>query len=125
LAFGAHWPKAIHLGGGTVGILIDERADASQRWALENVAFGKLGGLPFEILATTFSSVQETRFVPFEFHLDGRNSASRAGEGVSFVLEPVKSRPYTKDPITRQNRKIWGEPVPYGEVWRTGVQVTG
>ena len=91
LAFVAHWPKAIHLGGGTVGILIDERADAGQRWALENIAFGKLGGLPFEILAGTFSSAQETRFVPFEFHLDGRNSASRAGDGVSFALEPVKN----------------------------------
>src|SRR5258707_10117255 len=32
----------------------------------------------------------------------------------------VYGRPYTKDPITGQNRKIWGELVPYGEVWRTG-----
>ncbi len=32
----------------------------------------------------------------------------------------VYGRPYTKDPNTGQNRKIWGELVPYGEVWRTG-----
>src|SRR3984957_5281233 len=32
----------------------------------------------------------------------------------------VYGRPYTKDPATGQNRKIWGELVPYGEVWRTG-----
>jgi Protein of unknown function (DUF2911) len=32
----------------------------------------------------------------------------------------VYGRPYTKDPTTGQNRKIWGELVPYGEVWRTG-----
>ena len=32
----------------------------------------------------------------------------------------VYGRPYTKDPKTGQNRKIWGELVPYGEVWRTG-----
>jgi hypothetical protein len=32
----------------------------------------------------------------------------------------VYGRPYTKDPSTGQNRKIWGELVPYGEVWRTG-----
>src|ERR1700751_3204572 len=32
----------------------------------------------------------------------------------------VYGRPYTKDPTTGQNRKIWGDLVPYGEVWRTG-----
>jgi hypothetical protein len=32
----------------------------------------------------------------------------------------VYGRPYTKDPTTGQNRKIWGELVPYGEIWRTG-----
>ena len=75
LGFAAHWPKAIHLGGGTVTVFVDERANEEQRRALENIALGKLGGLPFEILATTFSAVQETRFIPFEFLLAGRNSA--------------------------------------------------
>ena len=32
----------------------------------------------------------------------------------------VYGRPYTKDPKTGENRKIWGGLVPYGEVWRTG-----
>src|SRR6202043_1913497 len=32
----------------------------------------------------------------------------------------VYGRPYTKDPKTGQDRKIWGDLVPYGEVWRTG-----
>src|ERR1700730_4357154 len=32
----------------------------------------------------------------------------------------VYGRPYTKDPSTGQNRNIWGELVPYGEVWRNG-----
>jgi Protein of unknown function (DUF2911) len=32
----------------------------------------------------------------------------------------VYGRPYTKDPKSGQDRKIWGELVPYGEVWRTG-----
>jgi hypothetical protein len=46
---------------------------------------------PFEILATTFSAVQETRFIPFEFLLAGRNSAARIGDSVAFDLEPVKN----------------------------------
>ena len=32
----------------------------------------------------------------------------------------VYGRPYTKDPKTGQDRKIWGDLVPYGGVWRTG-----
>jgi DUF2911 family protein len=32
----------------------------------------------------------------------------------------VYGRPYTKDPQSGQDRKIWGDLVPYGEVWRTG-----
>lgn len=30
------------------------------------------------------------------------------------------SRPYTKDPRSGAQRKIWGGLVPYGKVWRTG-----
>lgn len=97
LAFAAHWPAAIHLGGGTVTIFIDERANQEQRQALENIAFGKLGGLPFEILATTFTTVQPTCFVPFEVHLDGRNSTAQVGEQILFDLEPVKNQ-VTGDP---------------------------
>jgi len=32
----------------------------------------------------------------------------------------VYGRPYTKDPESGQDRKIWGELVPYGQVWRAG-----
>lgn len=32
----------------------------------------------------------------------------------------VYGRPYTKDPESGKDRKIWGDLVPYGEVWRTG-----
>ena len=46
-------------------------------------------------------------------------------ETVSKVIDEnrvtiVYGRPYTKDPQTGQDRKIWGDLVPYGEVWRTG-----
>jgi hypothetical protein len=32
----------------------------------------------------------------------------------------VYGRPYTKNPKTGEPRKIWGELVPFGKVWRTG-----
>jgi hypothetical protein len=36
------------------------------------------------------------------------------------ALKIVYSRPFTKDPKTGAPRKIWGELVPFGKVWRTG-----
>jgi hypothetical protein len=46
-------------------------------------------------------------------------------ETVSAVIDGnrvtiVYGRPYTKDPKTGEDRKIWGGLVPYGKVWRTG-----
>jgi hypothetical protein len=97
IAFAAHWPAAIHLGNGTITVFIDERANQKQREALESIAFGKLGGLPFEILATTFSTVQPTRFVPFEFRADGQTGKARVGQDIEFDLEPIKN-PVTGEP---------------------------
>ena len=49
LAFGFYvrFPEAMHLGNGTLGLLIDERSDAQQRDALLQITSGKDGGLPF------------------------------------------------------------------------------
>ena len=46
-------------------------------------------GCPCEFSAPP--TVQDTRFVPFEFRLAGRNSAARIGDSVAFDLEPVKN----------------------------------
>jgi hypothetical protein len=99
LAFGfaAHWPKAIHEGNGTVCLFFDERAGARERDALLRIAGGREGGLPFEILVTTFSKILEPRFVPFHFHLDGRHSRVQMGDAVSVALEPIKN-PVTGEP---------------------------
>jgi Protein of unknown function (DUF2911) len=45
-------------------------------------------------------------------------TVSKAIDGNRVTI--VYGRPYTKDPQTGQPRKIWGDLVPYGEVWRTG-----
>jgi hypothetical protein len=36
------------------------------------------------------------------------------------LVQVIYGRPYTKDPRTGEARKIWGNLVPYGKVWRTG-----
>jgi hypothetical protein len=97
VAFAAHWPKAIHEGNGTCGLLFDERATPQQREALLQICSGKAGGLPFEILVTTFSKILEPRYVPFQFNFNGRNSSFQIGNIMSLAVEPIKN-PVTGEP---------------------------
>lgn len=97
LGFAAHWPKAIHEGNGTVCIFVDEKANPAQRDALLQIASGKAGGLPFEILATTFSKLLEPLFVPFQFVLKGKNSSMKMGDAVVASMAPIKN-PVTQKP---------------------------
>src|SRR2546430_16767481 len=82
LGFAARWPKAIHEGNGTACMFIDEKANSSQRDALLSIASGQAGGLPFEILATTFSTILDPQFVPFQFSLNGLQNSFKAGNGL-------------------------------------------
>jgi len=97
LGFAAKWPKAIHEGNATFCLFVDEKASPEKRAALLDIASGKAGGLPFEILATTISKLLEPRFVSFDFKLDGLQSSARLGNDVRISLEPIKN-PVTGDP---------------------------
>ena len=97
LGFAAKWPGAIHEGNGTVLLFVDEKASAAQREALLAIGSGAAGGLPFEILATTFTTLLEPRFVPFNFQMDGLQSSVTVGDGMRIALEPIKN-PVTREP---------------------------
>jgi hypothetical protein len=97
MGFIAHWPKAIHQGNGTACLFFDERANPKQREALLTIASGQAGGLPFEIIVTTFSKVLDPQFVPFQFNFNGRNSSVKIGNAVSASSEPIKN-PVTGEP---------------------------
>lgn len=97
VGFAAHWPKAIHEGGGTLALFIDERATPEQRDAILTICSGKAGGLPFEILATTFSKVLDPIFAPIRFELNGRDSSVHIGSHLNVELEPIKN-PVTGEP---------------------------
>ncbi len=96
-AFAARWPKAIHQGNGTVQLYFDEKADPKQREALVQIASGQAGGLPFEIIVTTFNKVLEPKFAAFKFDLKGKNSSVRIGDQFAAVMEPIKN-PVTGEP---------------------------
>jgi hypothetical protein len=97
LGFAARWPKAIHEGNGTICIFVDEKASQPQRAALLTIASGQAGGLPFEILATTFSKLLDPQFVSFEFNLSGAKSSVKMGKGVSIALAHILN-PVTREP---------------------------
>jgi hypothetical protein len=97
VGFVAHWPKALHQGNGTCQLYFDERATQQQRDALLQICSGQAGGLPFEIIVTTFSKVLEPQFVKFKFNFQGRNSSVQIGNAVDVVLEPIKN-PVTGEP---------------------------
>ena len=73
------------------------RASAEQREALLAIGSGQAGGLPFEILATTFSTLLEPQFVPMNFNIDGVNSSVTIGSQFRITLEPIKN-PVTREP---------------------------
>jgi hypothetical protein len=91
VAFAAHWPKAIHLGGGTVCVILDERANPNQRDALTNIVAGKYGGIPYEILATTFTTMLDPVVAKFDVNLAGHESSARVGNYLALGFEPVKN----------------------------------
>jgi hypothetical protein len=95
--FAAHWPKAIHEGGGTVCLFVDDKANAAQREALVRILSGQEGGLPFEILATTFSKLLEPRFEKIQFNWNGLKSGFTVGDMLHVALGPILN-PVTKQP---------------------------
>jgi hypothetical protein len=97
LGFAARWPKALHEGNGTVCLFVDEKASPAQRDALLQIGSGQAGGLPFEILATTFSKALEPRFVRIEFNWKGLHSSVKFGNAVVAAMTPILN-PVTREP---------------------------
>jgi len=91
LGFVAHWPKAIHLGNGTGGFVIDERATTEQRDALLKIASGDAGGMPFEILKITFSNFLPPLYAPATFNANGINSSASLGNFITIACEAIKN----------------------------------
>jgi hypothetical protein len=97
LGFAVSWPKAMHEGGGTAVVFIDEKANQEQRDALLQIVSGKAGGKPFEIIVTTFSKILEPQFVPIKFKLNGKDSSVQLGNAASTSLKPILN-PVTHEP---------------------------
>ncbi len=67
------WPGPIHLGNGTFQSIVDERADARQREALEAISQGREtepGKLIWQVFSTTVTQVLPTLYRRIELMID-------------------------------------------------------
>lgn len=96
MGFFVRFPAAMHLGSGTLGLYIDEKASAAQRNALLAIGSGKAGGLPFEVFPARVTNFLEPRYVRFEVQMNGTNSQANIGDEVRLAFEPIKN-PVTGD----------------------------
>jgi hypothetical protein len=86
----AKWPGAIHEGNGEALILIDERADAAQRAALEVLVGGTVGG-PWGILGWTWPKVHGPFSTAYDLVFDGVMSRLKCGDSVEIDCGPIRN----------------------------------
>ena len=94
------WPKAIHEGDGAAAIFIDESASEDQVTGIATVLTGQAGGMPWEILATTLSSLDDPHMESINMDVNGRNS----GFSIDGICE-VKFTPLI-NPVTGEENEV-------------------
>ena len=99
----SHSPGPLHEGNVTAVVVVDERASASQRHALEALFDGNGIGSPFDILAGVTRTRIPTIYAPIDVTLDGIRSQARVAGGD--VAHVVLSR--IKNPVTGDDEEIY------------------
>jgi hypothetical protein len=85
-----NWPGAIHEGNGEALILIDERADTTQRAAIETLLQGKVGG-PWAVLGWTWPKVHGPYAAAYDLVFDGVKTRVKCGEYVDVECGPIRN----------------------------------
>ncbi len=85
-----YWPGPIHEGGGQMQLIIDERADADQRAALEAIMSGQdtdeMATMWF-VYSAMCTDKHETLYAPIELEWDAENRTGQAKVGDIFDVE--------------------------------------
>lgn len=90
-AWYAHSPGPLHLGDLTSLVLVDERANAQQRQALEEMLTKNPDVMPFGIFKHLTSTLLGVRYVPFELELSGTHSRATIPGILDYQLTPMKN----------------------------------
>lgn len=115
VVFAAAWPKAIHEGNGSAILFIDSSASEEQVGATATVFSGQAGGMPFEALAGTFTSV--TGPILSEIAMDTNDHRA------SFSIDGIVSVQHVplKDPMTGEDKKVNISFPDGGFLWDSGI----
>ena len=103
-AWAAHSPGAIHEGGLTAVLIVDEKATPAQREALEQLWRSGAAGLPFDIFNSVTATWLDTVYAPFELELAGINSRVNIG-AKGEIYELAQSR--VKNPVTGNEEELY------------------
>ena len=98
----ASWPGPIHHGNGTFQVVVDQKADAKQRAALEAIGQGKdtePGKLIWQVFSTTVTNMLPTVSAPIDisYDIDKRTANVKIGKILDGTLSPIVN-PVTKQP---------------------------
>ena len=94
------WPKAIHEGNGAAAIFIDESASQDQVNGIATILTGQAGRMPWELLATTLTSLDGPHLKSIKMDVNGRNS----GFSIDGILE-AKLTPLI-NPVTGEENEV-------------------
>jgi len=104
------WPAAIHDGDGTAAYFVSEHATPEQREAVAEILTGRAGGQgPFEVFATTFTTVHEPEFVEVQFISAGKESWFKV-PGVLEVQLQGFTQPWDNQPATKDVKISFSKP---------------
>jgi hypothetical protein len=106
------WPKAIHDGNGRAVFVVTPETTDEQIGELANIYTGAYGGLPWEILGTTFSVAGLVK-APITIEAEGLRASVRV-EGVGEAHGD-----YFKNPVTGERHEAHIV-LPDGFIWTKG-----
>ena len=84
------YPGAIHQGNGAAALFVDESLSEAQVNAIGQILSGKHGGMPWEALAATLSSVEGPIRSKLEMHVNGTRSSFRIPGVMDLQQTPIK-----------------------------------
>ena len=92
----AKWPGAVHQGNGELQIIIDERADATQREALRTILYGDEtdpGTTVWNVFRSMITTVHDPLYadIQFEVDIEARRASLTVPNLVDMTGEPIRN----------------------------------
>jgi len=112
------WPKAIHEGDGQAAEFVHETASPEQVQSLVAILTGQAGGMPWEVLGPTITSLVGPELKPIQMKVDGRNSSVSIPGILEAKLTPLKN------PVTGEENEVHIVFPKGGLVWNDGDTAT-